>query len=181
VRARNLATDGARAGSGYAPGVKRRKRRGSGAPRMLADVLEGAYPGRPNKPLIHTFTWWDRVVPERIAKNARPVDMKGGELIVHTKTSVWAQELSFHNEDLLRRIRTRVPAVKKLRVRIGPMPPAPPKAPPPPPKIPPLSIGQLPGDVARSLAHIGDDKLRAALTRAACQVLAPKPRKGRRP
>lgn len=147
---------------------------------MLGDVLEGAYPGRANRPLVRTFTWWDRVVPERIAKNARPVGLERGELVVHTKSSVWAQELSFHREDLLARIRARVPAVKKLHVRVGPMPPPPAKPKPPAPKIPPLAIGQLPADVARSLARVADDGVRNALTRAACAALAPGPKKRRR-
>jgi hypothetical protein len=159
--------------------AKRKTKKKRGGPlRMLGDILEGAYPGRPDdKPLVRTFSWWDRTVPARIAKNARPFELRRGVLVIHTKGSAWAQELSFHEEDLLGRIQKRVPAVKRLHVRVGPLPPGPKEHAPRPPKIPPLRVSQLPSDVARALAHVGDDALRTALTRAVCAALAPDPAK----
>lgn len=104
------------------------------------------------------------------------MDLRRGTLIVHTKTTAWAQELSFHEADLLKAIRARVPAVRRLRIRVGQMPP-PPKPPKPrPPKITPIEVAKLPPDVARALAHVADDGLRDVLTRAACTSLAPVPK-----
>jgi hypothetical protein len=156
--------------------ARRRAKRRNGGLFALGDILEGAYPGRAeDRPLLVTFAWWDRVVPPRIARNARPVDLRSGTLIVHTRSSTWAQELSFHEADLLKSIRARIKTVHRLRIRVGPMPPPPPEPKPPAPKIPPLPVTELPGDVARSLARVGDDRLRDALTKAACAVLAPVP------
>ena len=39
---------------------------------------------------------------------------------------------------------------------------------PPPPKVIPLPVSALPGDVARALAHLGDDDVRTAVSKAAC-------------
>ncbi len=123
-------------------------------------------------------------MPPRIAQHARPVDLKRGTLTIHTRTAAWAQELSFHEADLLAAIRARIGAVTRLRIRVGPMPPPPKPPKPPPPKVEPLRVGQLPSDVARALAHVDDDALRDALTKAACTSLAPapkpRPRKPRR-
>ncbi len=115
-------------------------------------------------------------MPPRIAKHARPVDLRRGTLIVHTKTTAWAQELSFHEADLLKAIRARIPAVRRLRIRVGAMPPPPEPPKPAPPKVTPLSVAKLPGEVARALAHVADDRLRETLTQAACTSLAPVPK-----
>jgi hypothetical protein len=165
--------------------MARRTRRGkskhqrNGELLSLAQLLDRTYPGQPrDRPLVRTFSWWDRTVPERVAANARPVRLAGGTLIVHTRSSAWAQELSFHERDLLESVRAAVPSVRRLRIRVGRMPPPPPPPEKPPPKTVPLSIGELPGEVARALAGVGDDRLRDTLTKAACTSLAPPPRDG---
>ena len=104
--------------------ARRRGKARNGSLRSLADILDGAYPGRvQDRPLIRTFSWWERAVTRRIAEVARPVKLSHGTLIVHTKSSSWAQELSFHEEDLLASIRKVVPMVRRLRIKTGPMPP----------------------------------------------------------
>lgn len=154
--------------------MARPARRQQSVPRTIGDILEGAYPGqRGERPLLQTFGFWDRTVPPRIAQNARPVALRRGTLVVHTRTSAWAQELSFHESDLLAAIRARVPSVQRLRIKVGPMPPPPKPPKPPAPKVEPLEVGQLPGEIARELARVGDDALRDILTRAVCTSLAP--------
>lgn len=145
-------------------------RKGSLLP--LSTILTGAYPGRTEDlTLIRTFSWWERAVSRRIAEVARPVRLSHGTLTVHTRSSVWAQELSFHEEDLLASVRAVVPQVQRIRIKVGEMPP-PGQAPdPPPPKVEPLKLTELPADIARALARIGDDDLRATLGRAACTSL----------
>lgn len=145
-------------------------------PRTIGDILDGAYPGRAtDRPLLQTFGWWDRTVPPRIAQNARPVTLRRGLLVVHTRTTAWAQELSFHESDLLASIKRRVPAVTRLRIKVGPMPPPPAPPAPPPPKVTPIALAQVPGEIARELAQVNDDALREVLTRAVCTALAEKP------
>lgn len=152
----------------------RRRRRGKVEPLSIAQLLDGRYVGRAaDRPLVRTFSWWDRTVPRRIAERARPVRLHEGTLVVHTASSAWAQELSFHERDLLASVQKEVPSVRRLRISVGPMPPPPPPPLPIPPKTIPLRVTQLPSDVARELARIGDDELRDALTRAACTSLAP--------
>jgi len=48
---------------------------------------------------------WKEIVGEDIARFARPEGFKDGSLIVMVMTSAWAQELSFHRETILARLR----------------------------------------------------------------------------
>lgn len=156
--------------------ARRRRWRPKSHPLTLASVLDGAYPGKNgDRPLLRTFSWWDATVPQRIAQRARPVKLSHGTLVIHTVSSAWAQELTFHMHDLLKSVQKRVPKVARLRIRVGPMPPPPPPPEPMPPKTIPLPVEELPGEVARGLAQIGDDRLRSTLTKAACTSLAPIP------
>ena len=141
--------------------AKRAARKGS--LRSVADILAGTYPGRTEDlTLIRTFAWWERAVSRRIAEAARPVKLSHGTLYVHTRSSAWAQELTFHEEELL---------VQRIRIKMGPMPP-PGQAPDPvPPKTVPLPMTELPGEIARALAQIGDDRVREVVGRAACTTL----------
>ncbi|MGF1464991.1 MAG: DUF721 domain-containing protein [Sandaracinaceae bacterium] len=149
--------------------MAKRRRRG-GEPQLLGDVIDrGA-----SRALIDTFSWWDRAVPQRIAQAARPVHLRRGTLVVHTKTAAWAQELSYVAAELLRSVKARVPRarIERLRIRVGPMPrPPAPKAERPPP-VRPMRAVDLPPDLARALAHVGDGQLRDVLSRAACTSLA---------
>lgn len=150
-----------------------RKAGRSGSLRSIADILTGAYPGRTDDlTLVRTFAWWERAVSRRIAEVARPIKLSHGTLVIHVRSSVWAQELSFHEEELLRSVRMVVPKVQRLRIKVGPMPP-PGQAPDPAPeKVTPLPLTELPGDVARALARIGDDRVREVVGQAACAQLA---------
>ncbi|MCA9607699.1 MAG: DUF721 domain-containing protein [Myxococcales bacterium] len=152
--------------------ARRYKAGRSGSLRSISDILVGAYPGRTDDlTLIRTFSWWERAVSRRIAEVARPVRLSHGTLYVHVRSSVWAQELTFHEEELLASVRRVVPSVRRIRIKVGPMPP-PGQAPdPPPPETEPLAFAELPGDVARALARVSDDEVREALTRAACMQL----------
>lgn len=156
---------------------RHRKRRPDSFPTRISAVLDGAYPGRSSdRPLVRTFSWWDRTVPPRIADRARPITLKHGTLVIHTGSSAWAQELSFHERDLLASVQRSVPDVKRLRIRVGPMPPPPAPPDPPPPKVEPIPLSALPAEIARGLARIRDDGLREALALAARTSLAPPPR-----
>ena len=163
------------------PGAKmlgKKKKRG-GDPAALAALVLKAYPTSEPEEIaaLRAFAWWARAVPPRVAKNARPVRIHNGVLIVHAATSAWVSDLSFLREQILTAIRRFAPqsGVRDLRIVVGPLPPIPP---PPerrsdssPPPAPLDTV--LPGEIARALAHVGDDRLRDALAGAARATLAP--------
>ncbi len=52
----------------------------------------------------HFVLHWKDVVGESIAKRSRPESLKNGLLRVRVSDSVWAQELSFHKQAILKRL-----------------------------------------------------------------------------
>lgn len=65
---------------------------------------------------------WKEIVGEDIARFARPEGFKDGSLIVTVMTSAWAQELSFHREVILGRLRKFLgeeESVKDLIFQVG--------------------------------------------------------------
>jgi hypothetical protein len=152
-----------------------RKRR-RGKVQHVSKVLDAAYPGREPADLaaVRAFAWWDKVVPARVARNARPVRLVRGTLIVHARTAAWSQELSFLQADLLNAIQERAPTagVQRLRMQVGPLPPPPTRMVKPKPKVQPIEVGELPGELARAIAHVKDDALRDVVSLAARTSLA---------
>lgn len=126
---------------------------------------------------LRVFAWWNRSVPARIQRSARPVRLRRGVLHVNTSTSAWAAELDFMREQLLSTLRAEVPgcAVRDIRFRVGPLPerPAPRDERPPAPPIVPAA--ELPEELARELARVGDDEVRDAVARAAGTSLGRRP------
>jgi hypothetical protein len=109
-----------------------------------------------------------------VLKNARPVRFARGVLTVHTVNSAWASSLQLESESIITRITRLTPGLRlsKMVFRSGPLPDA---ALPIPEEAPPkrsVALDKLPDDVARALAHIHDDSLREAVTRAALMGLA---------
>lgn len=65
---------------------------------------------------------WKEIVGEDIARFARPEGFKEGSLIITVMTSAWAQELSFHRETILGRLRKFLgddESVKDLIFQVG--------------------------------------------------------------
>ena len=133
------------------------------------------YPAPDQLETARVFAWWSRAVPARIRRNAAPVRVDRGTLFVHVTSPAWANELTFLADELLQRIRDRVPeaGVRRLRFRTGPLPsfPEPPPSPPKKPKRRPVSLTALPDELGRALAAVRDDDLRAIITRAATTSL----------
>ena len=48
---------------------------------------------------------WDEIVGEEIARRAKPDSIRGTTLMVKVSDSVWAQELSFQKEVILKRLK----------------------------------------------------------------------------
>lgn len=151
----------------------RRRRRGASEPLALGRLLPDVYPRAEPEDIaaMRAFGWWSRVVPERVARNARPVRYARGVLTVHAATSAWAQELDFARETLLASVRRRLPEVRKLRIVVGPLPAIAPRHRGAPPPAPVQPLERLPDPVARALASVHDDGLRAAIAQAAATAL----------
>jgi hypothetical protein len=114
---------------------------------------------------------WRRAVGPRIAERATPAGLKQGVLSVEVASSVWAQELSFLERELVTRLAGVGVQVSALRfyvrqsARRGPVEPAAPRKPAPPPR-------PLPADLKARLSAVDDPELRAAIAEAAGLWLA---------
>jgi hypothetical protein len=157
-----------------------RKRRRKGPPRGMASLhalVPKIYPS--NEPeelrLVRAIAWWERHVPPRVARSARPAKLSRGVLVVHAVTGAWAQEVSMLLPTWLPGLERAVPGVdaRKVRVQVGPLPPRPPITPPYVPQ-PPIALTDLPDAVAAALVQIPDDPVRDAIARAAAQSLSPR-------
>jgi len=152
------------------------KKRRKGPPEPVGSLVERVHAkvGGTDTAYLRVFTAWEKVVSDRVYDNARPARLQQGKLVVHTATSAWASALQLDTENILEGLRARVPRVPvtSLVFRVGALPPAPPRAPKrrPPPVLRPVT--DLPEDVARALARIGNDDLRDAVARAAAAGLA---------
>ncbi|MGB8330455.1 MAG: DUF721 domain-containing protein [Polyangiales bacterium] len=140
----------------------------------IAKVLKGVYPAPDQLDAARAFAWWTRSVPPRIVENARPVRLSNGVLLVHVRSSVWANELSYLTDDLLARLREHVPMsrVERIRFQVGPLPDLPIREAPTPPPPEPVRLGSLPEELGRALSRVHDDELRRAITAAATTSLA---------
>jgi hypothetical protein len=149
-----------------------RKRKGGLT--ALANVLGKAYPAPGELVGARVMAAWFEVVPERVREAARPVRFSRGVLVVHTKSSAWASELSMMMPSFLRDIRRKLPGTELVQIRFmpGPLPErslrkrVTRKAPTP------LTLEELPEDVGRALATIQDDELRGAVHEAAQLAMA---------
>lgn len=123
---------------------------------------------------MRLFGAWVKVVPERIARNARPVSFQRGVLNVHTTTAAWANALTFESARIITKLRLRVTdvTVDRITFRMGKLPqvPEPIREQRPPPVLCPMA--ELPEPVARELARIGHDGLRESVARAVATSLA---------
>lgn len=158
------------------------RRKGSMEP--LSALVTKVYPSHEPEEAraLRVFGNWNRVVTERVLKNAAPVNLKYGVLTVHTSTAAWANALSLESSQLLAKLRVRVPDVTLSRIafRVGKIPVIPDQVAREKEIIPTIPLRELPEEVARELAHIADDGLRESVARAASISLG-KPASTRKP
>ena len=108
---------------------------------------------------------WLRAVGSRIAARATPGRLERGTLTVHVASAVWAQELSFLTQDIVRRLGREGIQLEAVRFRVqeqaerhqAPAEPA-------PPAVQPV---ELPGDLAQRVEQIDDPELRQIVAEAA--------------
>lgn len=115
---------------------------------------------------------WAEIIGPDLARYVAPEGLRHGELTVIVPSAVWSQEIMGMSETLLQQIRERMhsPAVQKLRVRIGRVPPPPPEKKPirlPPPE-------SLPEELRTHLGKVQDEEIREVLTRFALRYEAKK-------
>jgi hypothetical protein len=142
----------------------------------ISALVARVYPGRSRDELdaVRAFGAFMRALSPRILRNARPVKLMKGTLLVHTSNSAWANSLQLECESLLAKLKRVAPdaRIRKLLFRAGPLPEAalPPLHTPEGPKGVPLK--ELPEEIARELARIHNDQLREAIAKAASVGLA---------
>ena len=147
-----------------------RRARRAGSLETLGTTLRNVYPGKEQFDEARVFGGWNDAVPPRVALNAQPVRFQRGTLLVHVKSPVWAQELSFLKEDLLRGVRAKAPSlnVRELRFRVGPLPEVAriPSLERPPP-VPPPRRAALTPELLRALSQVDDEGLREIIRETA--------------
>jgi hypothetical protein len=143
----------------------------------LSALVARVYPGRSRDELdaVRAFGAFMRALSPRILRNARPVKLMRGTLVIHTSNSAWANSLQLECESLLAKVRRVSPdaRIRKLLFRAGPLP----DAALPLPHTPlvqtrGIPLRELPEEIARELVRIHNDSLREAVARAASVGLA---------
>ncbi|MCZ7586169.1 MAG: DUF721 domain-containing protein [Deltaproteobacteria bacterium] len=71
--------------------------------------------------LVRVFAEWPKIVGDVNARNARPVSLRGGTLVVKSESPAWADKLKYMEDEMLKRIAWHVGEgrVKRLRFVIG--------------------------------------------------------------
>jgi hypothetical protein len=150
--------------------VARRRTRRKGSLETLGKTLRNVYPGKEQFDEALVFGSWNDAVPPRVALNAQPVRFQRGSLLVHVKSPVWSQELSFLKEDLLREVRAKAPSLKvrDIHFRVGPLPEVAriPSLERPVP-VPPPKRAALTPELLRALEQVDDEALRTVIRDAA--------------
>ena len=89
---------------------------------ILGKVLK-SYRSEADFGLKAVWRFWDEVVGETIAQNARPAAFKGNLLIVHVSNSTWIHQLQFLKQDLISTLNTALgqPLLADIKFKIGPL------------------------------------------------------------
>lgn len=147
--------------------MARRRKRSELEP--VANLLRSVYPAPGQLETARVFSWWNRSVPERIVRHARPVRLDRGLLTVNVSSSVWANELHYLSEDLLKRIQAFAPksGVKRIRFQVGPLPELLVRKERKPAEPEPVRLAALPEELGRALSRVHDDDLRSTIAQAA--------------
>lgn len=58
----------------------------------------------------NAISQWPQIVGDRIAKEARPLYVKGGKLFLYVEKAVWRNELTFMKKDIIQKMNRAVGA-----------------------------------------------------------------------
>ena len=61
---------------------------------------------------------WPRIVGEAIAKRSRPRTVRGRTLIIDVENNVWMNEIRFHRDEIIRKIRREIPKLEIEDIRL---------------------------------------------------------------
>ena len=123
-------------------------------------------------PLATLTEAWPDVVGNAIARQAWPLRIsRDGTLHVATSSATWANELAFHGEEIVERLRSRLgpDAPARLKCAAGPIP----ETAPPPDPLERLeqTTAEVPADIVleadSAASAIDDPELRELVSRAA--------------
>ena len=89
---------------------------GGREPRRVGESL-----GRYRTALSIVLSHWRDVVGEQVAGHAKPVAVRNGALVVEVDDPVWATQLRWLGDDLLRRLADAVgsPVAERVEIRVG--------------------------------------------------------------
>lgn len=75
-------------------------------------------------PSILLAVAWPEIVGDANAANSHPAQVSGSTLLVTTRSSVWSQQLSFLSEEILAKVKARLPraGIDQVRFRVGKLP-----------------------------------------------------------
>lgn len=61
---------------------------------------------------------WSRIVGETIARRSRPAAVRGTTLFIEVENNVWMNEIQFHRNEIIRKIREEFPALEIDDIRL---------------------------------------------------------------
>ena len=139
-------------------------------PRRIGEILDPALARLETTDQARAYGAWARAAGDQIASGAHPKAFSRGILTVECSSSVWANELTYLSDQLLRRMREVAPEhpVKRLRFMVGKMRPKQENE-PPPSKEERRDERPAPEDLRQARANaegVRDDRLRAAIEAA---------------
>ncbi len=88
---------------------------------IVSDILPGVLRGlglEERMEAVKLRACWAEIVGEAVASRSRPQDLKDGTLLILVDNNVWMQEISFHRERIIARIKTRFPGLKIGGIRL---------------------------------------------------------------
>ncbi len=113
---------------------------------------------------LKVFQLWNEAVGEEIGKNARPVSVNQGRLVVAVRNSIWLSELGFERQKLKKKLNRVLGKgiIQEISFRIGPIPDSVPDPEESPPDSKPLTP-ELEQKLQKLLSRIDDPDLKSAL------------------
>src|SRR6185436_4571969 len=89
-------------------------------PRAVGDLLVNAVPALQDRLVeVQIRAAWTALVGADAARRSRPLGLTSGCLHVAVDNSPWLQELTLRSGELTRRITTRFPTIRSLRLSLG--------------------------------------------------------------
>lgn len=88
---------------------------------IVGEILPGVLRGLGLEERVESVklgSCWAEIVGETVASRSRPRDLRDGTLFVEAENNVWMQEISFHRDRIIARIRKRFPGLKVTGIRL---------------------------------------------------------------